>query len=78
MALASFFTPRAAARAWQMLRHDYPKLLGSLALDLVRLELEGTPGLVQLNAGPLASRESAERICITLVSRGQPCRAVAR
>ena len=57
---------------WRRLRRKHPDLLGPLALDVQRAELEMRT-VYRLLAGPLDDRAQAEQLCRQLETRGAGC-----
>ena len=71
--LAAVRSEVRAKKEWMRLREKNKRLLGKLALDIVRADL-GTQGIFfRLRAGPLASRAKAKALCQALAKAKVGC-----
>jgi cell division septation protein DedD len=75
--LASLQDPEAAQQEWKRLQGLHPELLGNLAMQTQKVEIEGRGTFYRIQAGPLPSRETADDLCALLKGRDQPCIVVA-
>jgi SPOR domain len=71
--LASLSSEAAARRHWDALRRRNVELLGSLKPRLRRVELGGGRTAFRVQAGPLAGRTDADRLCRALRDRAVDC-----
>lgn len=74
--LAAFKSADQARTAWSDLQRRHPDALGGLALQIVEADLGASGTFFRVQAGPLASREAAGRLCRLLEQRAQPCLVV--
>lgn len=74
--LASVRTPEAAREEWARLKHQNPELLGKLTANAVRADLGERGIYYRVEAGPLADRAAAGRLCKALRERGLGCSLV--
>lgn len=75
--LASLQDPEGAQQEWKRLQGLHPELLGNLAMQTQKVEIEGRGTFYRIQAGPLPSRETADDLCALLKGRDQPCIVVA-
>jgi hypothetical protein len=74
--LASLRSPEAAREEWTRLKRENPDLLGKLTAVAVRSDA-GVRGIYyRIEAGPLADRAAAMRLCKALKERDQGCSLV--
>jgi sporulation related protein len=74
--LASLRSPEAARDEWTRLKRDNPDLLGKLTAVAVRADL-GERGIwYKIEAGPLASKAAADRLCSEMKQRDLGCQLV--
>ena len=74
--LGSLRTPEAARDEWQRLKRDNGDLLGKLTAVAVRSEVPDKGIYYRVEAGPLADRGAAERLCKALKERQLGCTLV--
>jgi hypothetical protein len=74
--LGSVKSPEAARAEWQRLKHRYPDLLGRLSADAVRDDLGARGVWYRIEAGGLADRAAAKRLCAALQEHKLGCRIV--
>lgn len=75
--LAALRAESGARSEWERLRNAHRELLGDMRSHVVRSDLGERGVFYRLQAGPLDSRESAERLCAALRDRQIGCFVVA-
>jgi hypothetical protein len=74
--LASLRSPEAAREEWARLKRENPDLLGKLTAVAVRSDLGAKGVYYRIEAGPLADRTAAVRLCKALKERDFGCSLV--
>jgi cell division septation protein DedD len=74
--LASLRSPEAAREEWARLKRENPDLLGKLTAVAVRSDLGAKGVYYRIEAGPLADRTAAARLCKALKERDFGCSLV--
>lgn len=72
--LASYRSEKAARDGWATLKKNHPNQLGSLSMDIARVNMGAGKGtFYRLKAGPLTSAKAAQDLCSQLKRRRQYC-----
>lgn len=71
--VASLRSPALAEREWSSQVKKNPDLLSKLSLTVQRAVIKNGGTYYRVQAGPLQDRESADKLCRNLRSRGQDC-----
>ncbi|MGB0682476.1 MAG: SHOCT domain-containing protein [Magnetovibrionaceae bacterium] len=72
--LASYRSEKAARDGWAQLKKNHPQQLGSLSMDIARVNMGAGKGtFYRLKAGPLTSASAAKDLCSQLKRRRQYC-----
>ncbi|MAI50187.1 MAG: hypothetical protein CMM16_06500 [Rhodospirillaceae bacterium] len=72
--IASLKSRPAVQKNWVAIKRKYPKLLGNLELNIQVVKLSGGRGkYFRMQAGPLASKADATKLCSSLNKRKQSC-----
>ncbi|MBV9551259.1 MAG: SPOR domain-containing protein [Alphaproteobacteria bacterium] len=74
--LASLRTPEAAREEWTRLKRDNDDLLGNLTAIAVRADLGERGIYYRVEAGPVADKTTAQRLCKALKERDLECHLV--
>ena len=74
--LASYRSRKAATRGWEILRKAHSDVLGGMEPRITRLDLEERGVFFRLQAGPVSSRDEADRLCAQLKDRDLFCAPV--
>lgn len=70
--LAAVKSESAARAEWAKMQKAHPDLLGGLTLTIESVDKNGTT-FYRIQAGPLADRAAAKRLCASLKGKGQDC-----
>lgn len=73
--LASVRDEAGAAREWDRLKSRHPELLGALVLNIQSADL-AAGRFYRIQAGPVADRDAARKLCADLASVNQDCLVV--
>lgn len=74
--LGSFRERKAADRAWSALNAKHAAILATLKPEILSARVVNKGIFFRLKAGPLPSRDAADRLCRLLEQRGDPCLVV--
>lgn len=74
--IAAFRSAEAAKRSWKKLQRRHADLLGPLALSVVRADLGDKGVYHRMQAGPLADRAAAKKLCALIKQRKLGCLVV--
>jgi hypothetical protein len=71
--LAAGKSEDAVKKQWAALQKAYPELLGPLSLTVQKVD-KGAAGIFyRLQAGPVADKGAAKKLCASLKAKGQDC-----
>lgn len=71
--LAAVKSEDAAQKEWAKLQKAFPDLLGSLTLTVQKVDKGASGIFYRIQAGPLADKAAAKKLCGSLKQRGQDC-----
>jgi hypothetical protein len=71
--LAAVKTEDAAQKEWAKMQKAYPEQLGGLTLTVERVDKGASGIFYRIQAGPLADKNAAKKLCASLKQRGQDC-----
>ena len=76
--LAAGKSEASVQKEWAALQKAHPNLLGSLSLNIEKVD-KGSAGIFyRLQAGPLADKAAARKLCASLKQQNQDCIVVAK
>lgn len=76
--LAAGKSEESVKKEWAAMQKAHPDLLGSLSLTIERID-KGAAGIFyRLQAGPLADKAAAKKLCASLKQQNQPCLVVSK
>ncbi|HKP26177.1 MAG TPA: SPOR domain-containing protein [Dongiaceae bacterium] len=76
--LAAGKSEASVQKEWAALRKAHPDLLGSLSLNIERVDKGASGIFYRLQAGPLADKTAAKQLCTSLKQKGQDCLVVGK
>ena len=76
--LAAGKSEASVQKEWAALQKAHPDLLGSLSLQIERVDKGASGIFYRLQAGPLADKTAAKQLCASLKQKGQDCIVVAK
>jgi hypothetical protein len=76
--LASLTSAEAAEKTWVSLQRKHAVLLGDMALNVQKAEIDGKGTYFRVQAGPLPNRATADDMCAQLKAAQQDCIVVKR
>jgi cell division septation protein DedD len=76
--LASLTSVEAAEKTWVSLQRQHGVLLGDMAVNIQKAEIDGKGTYFRVQAGPLPNRATADDMCAQLKAAQQDCIVVKR
>jgi len=76
--LASLTSVEAAEQTWSRLQRQHAGLLGDMAVNIQKAEIDGKGTYFRVQAGPLPNRATADDMCAQLKAAQQDCIVVKR